>query len=122
MMLSWAARANSFGRSANGSAGAGVERLLQPEVVDHQPRVGFRAANWAACSRRPSTSVDRQGCRAAHQSPVDARVGGVGRNLVSQPIRIPTVPLVEAQSAIVSATAGSVVSTGDSLNRLGCAA
>jgi len=86
-MLSRAAKANTFGRSANGSGGGGwLERLLQSEMVDHHPRVGVsRRQLRGLLQPSPTQQVDRQGMlRRGGQSPVEAGVGGVGRNLVSQ--------------------------------------
>jgi hypothetical protein len=60
--------------------------------------------------------------RGRSQNPVDAGVGRVGRDIVPHHDLTPIVPLVAAQSAMVSATPGSFASTGlTSPNRPGWA-
>src|SRR5215471_9689414 len=93
-------------------------------MIDHQPRVGVSLRQLLGLVQtRRAREIDRQGVlRRQSQNPVDGRVGGSVETLSLKKTRIPTVPLVETQSAIVSATPGSVGSTGlTSLNRLGCA-
>ncbi len=55
-------------------------------MVDHQPRIGVsRRQLCSLLQAPPAHQVDRQGMlRRGGQNPVDAGVGGVGRDLVSQ--------------------------------------
>ena len=82
-MLSCAARASSLGSSANGAAGRRrLERLLQPEVVDHQHGVGIAGRQQSGLLQTPpAQQIDRQGVsRGCRQNPVESRVGRVGRH------------------------------------------
>lgn len=93
-------------------------------MIDYQPRIGVSRRQLPGLAEASRTrQIDRQGMLCRHgQDTVDGRVGGIGRNIVSQKDPDADRPLVPAQSAMVLATAGSVGSTGlTSPNRSGCA-
>ena len=86
-----------------------MEWLLKAEMIDHETVLGFLAANPAAWSNRPQHSrFTGRACFAAAASArlIPGSAGSVATSWFSM-IRMPTVPLVAAQSAIVSATPGS---------------
>ena len=85
--LGWAASASTFGRSAKGCARRRrLERLLQPEVVDHQLRVGIARGQLAGLLQPPpGEEIDRQGvARGGREDAVDAGIGGVGGDVAVQ--------------------------------------
>src|SRR4029077_15747515 len=87
--------------------------------------LGLREASPPACSRRPEHArlTGREGWAAMGGTRLMAGSAGSVETLSRRNTRMPPVPVVAAQSAIVSATEASIGSTGlTSLNRLGCAA
>lgn len=94
-------------------------------MIDYQHRIGIPGCQLSNLLQTPPTQQgDREGVtRDGRENPVDARINGVADTLLFIMIRMATVPVVAAQSAIVSATAGSVGSTGlINANQPGCAA
>ena len=58
-----------------------LERLLQPEVVDHELRVGIARGQLAGLIQpTPGQEIDRQRvARGGREDAIDAGIGGVGR-------------------------------------------
>ena len=56
-------------------------RLLQPEVIDHQPRIGIARGQQTGLLQAPRAhEVHRQGVpRGSGQNPVEPWIGGIGR-------------------------------------------
>ena len=71
-------------RQINPGVGRGrrLERLDQPEMVDHQPRVGVARCQLSDLLKASRAGhVDRDGVlRGGGEDPVEAGVGRVGRN------------------------------------------